>query len=158
MHHPELQRIAEQVRRSLEGGAWHGPAVLEALDGVPAGEAVARPVAGAHTIWELVLHLTGTYELVLRRLAGDPRPLEPDEDWPPTGDPTEAGWAEAVAGLRAADARIREAIVRFPAHRLDEPIVAGVAYPAYVQFVGLAEHNAYHAGQMVLLRRAIGGR
>ena len=152
---PELARIAEQVRRSFEGEAWHGPAVLEALDGVTAAMASARPIAGAHTIWELVLHLTATYDLVLRRLSGDATRLTPEDDWPPMGDPTEERWAEAVAALRAADSRAREAIARHPADRLDEPIVAGVPYPAHMQFAGLAEHNVYHAGQMMLLRRAL---
>src|SRR5918997_835832 len=92
----ELTRIEDQLRRALkggawhgpavlellDGGAWHGPAVLELLDGVTAAQAHARPIAGAHSIWELVLHLAGTYGLVLRRIEGDGRPLRPDEDWP----------------------------------------------------------------------------
>lgn len=130
MSNGEVARIAEQVRRSLEGEAWHGPAVLEAIDGVTAAEASARPIGGAHTIWEIVLHLTGTYRLVLRRLAGNASPLTPEEDWPAVGDPTDARWTEAVAALRAADARFREAILHYPAYRLDGPVVAGVPYPA----------------------------
>ena len=43
----ELERIEEQLRRGLEGGAWHGPAVLELLAGVTAAQAHARPIPGA---------------------------------------------------------------------------------------------------------------
>jgi hypothetical protein len=53
----ELSRLDEQLRRCFEGEAWHGPAVLEALHGVSAEEAGAHPVPGAHSIWELTLHL-----------------------------------------------------------------------------------------------------
>ena len=56
----ELERLEEQLRLSFEGEAWHGPSVLEALDDVTADVASAHPIDGAHSIWERVLHLTGT--------------------------------------------------------------------------------------------------
>ena len=62
----ELKRLEEQLRRAHEGEAWHGPSLLEALAGVSAEQAAARPIAGAHSIWELVLHLGSDYSLVLR--------------------------------------------------------------------------------------------
>jgi uncharacterized damage-inducible protein DinB len=77
--HPsnELARLESQLRAAFEGPAWHGPAVLELLRDVSPAEAAARPIAGAHTIWEVVLHLTGAYDLVLRRMRGDGRQLTP---------------------------------------------------------------------------------
>src|SRR3954447_9012606 len=92
----EMARIEDQLRRALEGGAWHGPAVLELLAGMTIDQAGAQPIAGAHTIWELVLHLGGAYRLVLRRLRGDPAPLAPEEDWPPVPDPTADNWRATV--------------------------------------------------------------
>ena len=83
----ELQRLEEQLRRSLEGGAWHGPAVLEVLEDVSPEQADAHPIAGAHSIWELVLHLASDYRLVLRRLNGDGAQLTPDEDRPARAAP-----------------------------------------------------------------------
>ena len=73
----EPKRLEEQLRRAHEGEAWHGPSLLEALAGVSAEQAAARPIAGAHSIWELVLHLGSDYSLVLRRLSGDGRQLTP---------------------------------------------------------------------------------
>ena len=97
----ERERIEDQLRRGLEGGAWHGPAVLELLAGVTAAQAHARPIPGARGIWELVLHLGGAYRLVLRRLRGDATQLAPDEDWPPVPEPSEANWTAAVEGIRS---------------------------------------------------------
>jgi hypothetical protein len=57
----ELARLEEQLQRSFEGEAWHGPSLRETLDGVTAEEASRHPIPGAHSIWELVLHLAGTY-------------------------------------------------------------------------------------------------
>jgi len=152
----ELGRIDEQLRLSFEGEAWHGPAVLQVLEGVGADAACAHPIRGAHSIGELVLHLGGTYGLVLRRLQGDGRQLTEAEDWPAAVSMTAAGWREAVRRLHALNDELRRAVREFPAERLDAPLVAGVAYTAYTQFIGTTQHNLYHAGQVALLRRALG--
>ena len=46
----EVSRILDQLKRAFEGEAWHGPAVLEILNGTTAEQAAARPLDGAHTI------------------------------------------------------------------------------------------------------------
>src|SRR5215208_4894020 len=117
----ERERIADQLQRALEGGAWHGPSVLELLDGVSAEQAAAHPIPGAHSIWELVLHLAGTHGLVLRRVEGDGRNLSPEEDWPPVPEPSEPSWRDAVAALRALNEEARRAVRAFPLSRLDDP-------------------------------------
>lgn len=79
----EVKRIGDQLRRSHEGIAWHGPSLLELLNGVTADQASRRPVPAAHTIWELVLHITACKEVVTRRLTGETVPdLPPEEDFP----------------------------------------------------------------------------
>jgi uncharacterized damage-inducible protein DinB len=151
----ELERIDEQLRLSFEGGAWHGPGVLEALEGLDAESAFAHPIAGAHSAWELVLHLGGAYRLVLRRLAGDRRQLTPGEDWPEVGSATPERWSEAVRSLHRLNEELRLAVRAFPADRLDAPLVPEPPYTAYTQFIGMTQHNLYHAGQVLLLRRAL---
>ena len=150
----EIERLEEQLRRCFEGGAWHGPAVLEALEDVLPQEAHAHPIAGAHSIWDLVLHLAGTYRLVLRRLTGDSTPLAPEQDWPTVPSPTANDWREAVQALRQLNQDLRRSVRSFPEDRLDEPLPADCPYTAHTQFIGLTQHDLYHAGQMVLLKRA----
>jgi uncharacterized damage-inducible protein DinB len=152
----ELARIEAQLRCSFEGGAWHGPSVLEALAGLSHHEAAAHPVEGAHSAWELTLHLAACYRLVLRRLRGDGRQMTADEDWPPAPPPSEAAWTETVEHLRRLNLEIRRAVLGFPPERLDEPLVPEPPYSAYTQFIGLTQHDLYHAGQIVILRRAMG--
>jgi uncharacterized damage-inducible protein DinB len=108
----ELRRIEEQLRRSLEGEAWHGPAVLETLAGVSHEDAAAHPIEGAHSIWELVLHLSSDDEPVLGRLAGDGRQLTTEEGWPSLQAPTEEAWAETVERLRRLNRELRIAILK----------------------------------------------
>jgi len=154
----EIARLEEQLRLSFEGPAWHGPSVLEALKGVTAEAASDHPVAGVHSIWELVLHLAGTYQLVLRRLQGNGKQLTAEEDWPPVPRPTAANWEESIRALRDSNARIREAVSSFDAGRLDQPLVAEPPYTAYTQFIGLTQHDLYHAGQIMVLKRAMADR
>ena|SRR6185503_535063 len=147
--------LEEQLRRSFEGPAWHGPSVSEALDGVTASDAASRPIPNAHSIWELVLHLSGTYGLVLRRMRGDTAPLSLADDWPAIPDTSESAWAAAREELRAINARIRKEVLEFPEDRLDEQLIPNPTYTAFTQFIGITQHDLYHAGQIVLLKKAI---
>ncbi|MGH2363002.1 MAG: DinB family protein [bacterium] len=151
----ELERLEDQLRRSLEGEAWHGPALLEVLEGVSAEMAAAQPIPGAHSIWELALHLAGDYRLVLRRLGGDGRQLTPEEDWPRVPPPTSEGWSETLRTLRQLNQDLRRGISTFPTDRLDTQLVAEAPYTAYTQFIGVTQHGLYHAGQIALLKRAL---
>lgn len=152
----ELERLAKQLERELEGEAWHGPSVLEVLDGLSAHQAAAHPIAGAHSIWELVLHLCSDYVLVLRRLAGDGRPLTESEGWPRVPELSAENWAESTHVLKQLNAELRRSIRSFPPERLDEPLVPESPYTAYTQFIGVTQHGLYHAGQMALLKKALG--
>jgi len=151
----ELHRLEEHLRRALEGEAWHGPSVLELLTRVSAAQAASHPIAGAHSIWELVLHLRSDYDLLLRRLAGDGSELTVAEGWPACPAPTEENWERTVKDLELRNKDLRQAVRDFPKERLDDPLVPGIPYTAYMQFIGVIQHHAYHAGQIALLKRAL---
>ncbi len=152
----ETRRLEEQLRRALEGEAWHGPSVLESVAGVSAQQAAARPIPEAHSIWELALHLASDYTLVLRRLAGDGRQESPAEDWPACPEPTDANWRQALEEIARLNQELRQKVRSFPEDRLDQPLVPEPPYSAYTQFIGVTQHNLYHAGQISLLKRVLG--
>ena len=149
-----IERLRDQLRLSFEGDAWHGPSVEEALRGVTPAIAAARPIADVHTIWELVLHLAGTYDVVLRRMRGDSRPLTREEDWPASPDPTEENWRRDCDRLRSVNRQMRDAVAAFPEDRLDLRLIDEAPYSAFTQFIGITQHDLYHAGQIVILKRA----
>lgn len=149
----EVERIADQLRRAYAGNAWHGPGIREVLEGVSAKTAAARPLAGAHTIWELVLHVTAWTEAVRRRLDGDPANLGPEEDWPPAGEASERAWKSVLDRLEKAQLALEQRVAESTGTGLDEPILAG-ASSVYVTLHGLIQHDLYHAGQMALLKKA----
>ena len=150
-----VEALEDQLRRSMGGPAWHGPSVREALDDFDAAAAATHPIPDAHSCWELVLHLAGSYRLVLRRLDGNAGAFLPQDDWPPMPEPTAENWKRDVEALYELNARMRERVLGFPIERLFEPIIAEPPYPAFTQFIGLTQHDLYHAGQIVLLKRAL---
>ena len=152
----EIERILDQVKRAYEGNAWHGPAVLEALTGVTAAQAHARPLTNAHSIWELVQHIAVWEEVGRRRLTGDRAQIaiSSPEDWPPPEDTSEAAWDQAKAALDRGHQALVEAIARVPESRLDEPIFEGMS-TVYVTLHGVIQHDIYHAGQIAMLKKAV---
>jgi uncharacterized damage-inducible protein DinB len=149
----EIKRIGDQLRRAYEGGAWHGPSVKELLSDVTAEQAAARPFAGAHSIWEIVLHISAWEDGVRRRLSGDRAELSTEEDWPPVSDTSEAAWRRTLETLEANHLRLREALKGLDDARLNEPIVEGMS-SVYGTLHGVIQHSLYHAGQIALLKRA----
>jgi uncharacterized damage-inducible protein DinB len=150
----ELERLEGQLKTSFEGPAWHGPSVMEVLADITPEQAAVHPLSGAHSIWELVLHLAATYRVVLRRLERNDAPLTPAEDWPPVPAPTASNWHDAVRSLQQVNQQLRTAVLGFSAGQLDQPL-ASESYTAYTQFIGVTQHDLYHAGQIALLRKGL---
>jgi hypothetical protein len=151
----QAEHLAEQYRRALHGEAWHGPSILELLAGVSATDAASHPIAGAHSIWELVLHLGSDHVLASRLLAGDGRQLTAEESWPACPEPTHDNWLEAVASFTRSANRLQETMGALSDDRLHASVVHDDADTAYVLFSGITQHHLYHAGQMALLKQAI---
>jgi uncharacterized damage-inducible protein DinB len=149
----DVEILADQIGRAFRGESWHGPSVLEVLEGVSAEDAATHPIAGAHSIWEIVLHLTGGYRLVLRRVRGESAQLSQEEEWPPVVEASAMAWREALQMLEGLNGELQAAVRAFPAERLFQELGSG--YPAYVQFCGAPQHDLYHAGQIVMLKKAL---
>jgi len=148
----ELERLVDQIERSFRGNAWHGPSVLEVLDGVDAKAARVRTVAAGHTIWELTLHLRATMEIISGRIAGTVGEVEEDVYWPLPDDLSEEAWQALLAELPPRHEALVAAIAKFAPSRLDAVLFAGGS-AAYNNFWGHAQHNTYHAGQIALLKK-----
>lgn len=154
----QVALLADQLERSFRGGAWHGPAVAEALATVDEKQAASHPFAGAHSIWETVLHLTVWNEVPRRRLAGESlQDLPAERDWPPVGDSSAGAWRAALAALEDAHAALHARVTELAEGRLDDP-VAGSDPTVRGMLLGVLQHNAYHAGQIVLLHKALAAR
>ena len=157
----EITRIVDQLEREHRGDPWHGSPLVAILEGIDARRAAARPIPGAHSIWELVLHVIGWKNETARRLGGAVACMPVEGDWPDVGEPTEARWQEARGRLDSAHKALIAAVTALPDTKLYEPtndtrsspLGTGVSY--YVLLHGIVQHDVYHAGQISLLKKAV---
>lgn len=148
----EYKRIEDQLRRSIEGSAWHGYSLLELLADVSAEKAAAKPIATAHSIWEIVLHVSAWVNVARRRLGGDTAYLSPDQDWPKIPDCTPAAWTQTIKALEQNHADLCREVSQLGDARLSEN-ATGQRYTIYFMLHGVAQHNLYHAGQIAILKK-----
>lgn len=151
----EAERIAQELRYSFEGGAWHGPAVLELLAGIDARQAAAHPIANAHSIWEIVLHMRTWNDAVVRRTRDETVWPTSAEDWPAVSEFSQEAWHDTIQSLKLANAKAYNAIAGMPDARLKEVAPGKTAeYDTfYFELHGLVQHNLYHAGQIAILKK-----
>lgn len=155
----ESARLAGEIASAVSGPAWFGSSLAEALDGIDALTAVRRVDGITHSIWEQVLHATAWTRHVAYRLGGG-APGEPaDGDWPEVGAMDEGAWTAAVAALRTETDHLVKALAAYPDSALDEVPGDGIddlgGVTLYRLAAGVAQHDAYHAGQIMMLRKVL---
>ncbi len=153
----ETARIADQLRRAFHGEAWHGDSLFEILNGVTAAQAAAHPIKHAHSIWELLLHITAWDSAVRRRLTGEAVALSGEQNFPSVMDPSESAWRRAVDNAKRAHSELIDAVSAFPDERLSEKVPGKAKEPDWYNFYymlhGVVQHELYHAGQIALLKK-----
>ena len=160
----EAARLIDQFQRAHNGDPWHGSPVTAILKGVTAEQAARTPPNGAHSIWELVLHMTAWRNETARRATGAPAGEPAEGDYPPVGDPTPQRWTAALAALDASHENLVKAVRGMSDADLlkptndprNPPLGTGVTY--YELFHGIVQHDAYHAGQIAILKKVLGAR
>jgi uncharacterized damage-inducible protein DinB len=146
----QIGRIARIFRQTFEGKPYYGPSVLGALEGVTASVAARRPIAGAHSIWEIVLHLTAELEYARQVIEGTAGRY--GDTWPAVTDTNEPAWRDALAALKRANRALVRAIGGLEDADLERKPIR-VRGPFYTMLHGTMQHNVYHAGQIAVLKK-----
>ena len=127
-----------------------------ALDDVPAAARGKRPAGSPHSPWELLEHIRIAQSDIIEYSldAKHVSPEFPNGYWPATPEPpTESAWDESVANFRAARAKL-SAIVSDESTDLFAKIPHSTA-TLLAQALLIADHNTYHLGQLVMVRRML---
>jgi DinB family protein len=136
---------------------WHGgPSPVGALRGVTAAAAAWRPTPRRKTIWELALHIAYWKYTVRRHLESGERPRFPRSpaNFPAQPEPAnERAWAHDVALLRDEHQRLVAAVRGVAPGRLADIPREGRRWTYGELVLGIAAHDAYHTGQIQLLKR-----
>ena len=131
----------------------------KAVKGIPADKRGACPAGFEHSPWQLLEHIRIAQDDILDFCVNakyEHRMTWPDDYWPKEPGPTSAGaWADSVAAY----VRGREELKRLArdVEDLTAKVPTGNATQTYLRAILLAaDHAAYHVGQLVDVRRALG--
>ena len=154
---PQDPRLVAHLHELLRGGHAHAT-FAEVVERWPEGLRGMLPPGAVHTAWQLLEHLRICQSDILEfsRSARHVSPKFPEGYWPTsTAPPDAAAWDRSVAALHA-DREAMEALLADPATDLLARIPHGDGQTILREALVLADHNAYHLGQLVLLRRLLG--
>ena len=146
----EMQNIVSLLKRTFEGGAWHGPSVKETLATVSEQQAFHR-LPNTHSIIELVAHMTAWRRYLLKKLAGDLTYRITDElNFPQPHD-----WNQTVQELKETQNELLKAIGALPLANLNEQVPwTKEPFTYYTLLHGIIHHDLYHIGQINLIRKS----
>lgn len=151
--------LARLHRLAWDEDEWFA-GLARAIDGVDARGAAWVPPGGGNTIWQTVNHLNFYDEQVLAHLQKR-RPQRQartnEETFGEPGDPEDAaGWESAAAEMRRIHTDLQDALDALDDAALDAPLHAGSKNPAIQSLTDWIQHDAHHAGQILLLRKQMG--
>lgn len=154
-------KLQHELEKVLSGQPWYGKPIYHLIDEVAFETAYEKPEA-AHSIAQILLHMLTWTEEVIDRLNGKEAGLPKSGNWPEAGEPDEHKWEQLVASFKLANVDLVQGIADFPADKWEEPIndVRGdepvTSYEGLIH--GFIQHQIYHAGQIAVLNRLIGGQ
>ena len=149
--------IREHVLNLLKGGSAHVD-FEAAIKGLPVSLRGKKPKGVEHSPWEILEHMRIAQSDILEfsRDAKHTSPKWPEGYWPKTpAPPSSQAWNRSVQAFRA-DLKAMCKLVAADSTDLFAPIAHGDGQTILREALLVADHNAYHLGEMVLIRRLLG--
>ena len=147
----EINRILKLFADLQHGDCWIGNNFKETLHGVDYKKAMETISGKTNSIWQLVAHITYWRTSVVNRLTGTNNP-PPFPDFLLPNEPNEENWKQALHDFEAAYHLLRNAINHFNVENLYKPSPKK-DQTYYELIMGCLQHDAYHMGQMILLKK-----
>jgi len=154
---PKDVALREQLTQLLRGGHAHAT-FDDAVRGFPLDRAGARPPGLPYSAWEILEHMRIAQNDILRfsQSAEYVSPQWPEGYWPTAPAPeNESRWKGAIRAFRR-DLGAFEKLVLDPAQNLHRKFPWGTGQTLLRETLLIADHNSYHLGQLVLVRRLLG--
>jgi uncharacterized damage-inducible protein DinB len=146
----EIEKLTSLLKRTFEKGAWHGPSVKEVLKDITA-EVAERRLPNTHSIAELVAHMISWRYYVIHRLEGNNSFTVTDE----MNFPKEKKWSSLLEELEESQQKLLQSVEKFPVYKLNELVpVSEQNYTFNTLINGIIHHDLYHAGQIMLIKKA----
>ncbi len=157
---PLATLLIEGIQPARGRHGWHGGATpLGAVRGLTVETALWRPAPGKKCIWELLLHIAYWKYAVRRRLEGGTAPRFPRSpaNFPALpARPDQAAWDADRELLRVEHQRLLDVAAAIPAAKYGRRVQSGKRWSVGEMILGIAQHDAWHTGQIVMLKRLAG--
>ena len=154
---PMNDPVREQIIKLLQGGQAH-LTLDDVLKNFPQSLRGLRPAGAPHSAWQLLEHLRIAQWDILEfsRSAKHVSPKWPEGYWPSSDrPPTDAAWKKCISAIKR-DCRAMQKLVENPRTDLYSKIPHGTGQNILREALLIADHNAYHIGQLLLVRRLLG--
>jgi uncharacterized damage-inducible protein DinB len=131
----------------------------KAIDGIPPDQRGARPPGFEHSVWQLLEHIRLAQDDILDFCVNsryEHTMKWPDDYWPSDpAPPSQQSWIESIAGYKRGVEELKQ--IARTIEDLSAAVPTGKKNQTYLRSVLLvADHTAYHVGQIVAVRRALG--
>jgi uncharacterized damage-inducible protein DinB len=153
----EVERIANQIHLAYYNGFWGGGSLRDLFQSLTFSDAALHPIPGAHSAWEIALHLTVWNNIFRSRIEDEDSGYPYDTDWPTPAETTEANWTLTLDDLDYAYQSLLDAVRKLKTEVLYE-FVPGKKFTFYEMLHGVSQHDYYHAGQVMMLKKAISAK
>ncbi|MCU1224967.1 MAG: hypothetical protein JWQ42_3060 [Edaphobacter sp.] len=155
----QVATLRKQLIELLQGGQAH-VTFDDAIKDFPTGLRGKVPIDLPYSAWQLLEHLRITQRDILNFSApptGGYHPIQwPDDYWPKsTEPPTAQAWDQSIAAIRT-DLKHFEALIQKPDADLFKPFRWGDGQNLLREALLVADHTAYHLGELIVLRRLLG--
>ena len=150
----EVERIASQIDLTYRDGFWGGGSIRDLFRGLAASEAASHPIPDAHSAWEIALHVAVWHNIFRSRIVDKDAEHHYETDWPTPEDTTDENWTAALHELDQSHKALVDAVRNLNVEDLDKR-VRGKEFTFYEMLHGISQHDHYHAGQVLMLRKAI---
>ena len=148
-----IQTMLEAIDEAFDRKSWHGTNLRGSLRSVTLEQALWRPAAGRHNIWEIVLHAAYWKYIIRRSITNEPRGsfTVKGHDWFARDESDPQAWRDDVKLLGDEHRKLRTAVAGLKPSALNR--IARKRYSVAQLVRGAAAHDLYHAGQIQLLKR-----
>lgn len=145
----EIDRIVKMLEKTFDKQPWFGSSIMSILSDLDP-KIVDKHPGTAHSIIELILHMTSWRTFATKRLQGDgDYQVSDDQNFPKPGT-----WKEAVDGLKASQAALVKAMKNFSEEKLGDIVPSNtLKYTYYTLLHGIIQHDIYHLGQIAILKK-----
>ena len=157
MNNERYGSLREHLLYLFQGGGAHAK-FDEVITDIPAKLRGQKPAGMPHSLWMLLEHMRIAQWDILEfsRNAKHVSPDWPKGYWPKTeAPPNPAVWNASIKNFRA-DLKAMQSLVKNPKTDLFAKIPWGDGQTVLREALLLADHNAYHLGQIVDVRRLLG--